>query len=251
MFEPENELEQALVKAADNPASRPQFYKVLVASSIFIIQRDKVLEEGDHVLETDMELQIQNIEIDGEPHIPIFSSPTRIQAVIQEEVGYLGINTLDFLNIVNGSQLVLNPGSEYGKQFSQAEVSAIVDGSIWERRNTYTVEKETRVRVRQPPNYPHELANALAGFFKTKAEVNAAYLAQIHIPDRDDPPHTLVGVLASDNWEEIVTGAGVIVESMTIPDPPVDFMKLDPQSPNMKIFGSMKPFYKKKKFGLF
>lgn len=252
MFEPENELEASLIKAADDPAYRPQFYKDFIKSDVLIIQEDASnVNEGETVLKADMELQIQNIEIDGKLYVPIFTSVKRIQAVIDYEVGYLALNAFEFLKIINGTGLALNPGSEYGKQFTASEVSNIIDGSIWEPNKKYKVEKETQILIGQPANYPNKLADALKTYFKTKKEVLSAYLAHFHNPDSGEPPHTLIGVLATDNWDEIMASAGMIVNDVEIPDPPVDFIRIDTENGNLDYFHDIAPFYKRKKFGLF
>jgi len=252
LFEPENELEESLVKASSDPAHRPQFYKDFVQSNIFIIQHGEVPEEeGEKTLESGMQLQIQNIEIEGKLYIPIFSSVPRIQAVINGEVGYLALNALEFLKIVNGSDLVLNPGSEYGKEFTKNEVERIVSGSIWEPSQSYKVEKETKVLIGQPKNYPHELVDALTKYFKTKKEVLSAYLAHFYNPETGDPPHTLVGILATENWDEIVSSSGIIANEVEVPDSPIDFVRMDTEGGNIDYFHQIEPFYKKKKFGLF
>jgi len=252
LFEPENDLEISLIRASEDPAHRPQFYRDFVESNIFIIQNNQIPEdEGEVTLEAGMQLEIQNIEIDGKLYIPIFSSVRRIQTLVQNEVGYLALNALEFLKIVNGSELVLNPGSDYGKEFNQSEVASIVDGSIWQPQNSHTVEKETRVLIGQPSNYPYELVESLSRFFRNTKQVHSAYLAHFHNPDTGDPPHTLIGLVVADNWDEIVSSAGLIAEGVEVPDPPIDFLRIDTEEGNLEYFHSIEPFYKRKKFGLF
>ncbi|MDH5181221.1 MAG: enhanced serine sensitivity protein SseB C-terminal domain-containing protein [Gammaproteobacteria bacterium] len=252
MFEPENELEESLIKASTDPAHRPQFYKDLAESDIFIIQHGEVPEQaGKKTLAPGMQLKIQNIEIDGKLYIPVFSSISRIQAVIDTEVGYLAFNALEFFEIVNGSELILNPGSEYGKEFTRNEVASIVNGTIWEPEHTYEVENETTVLIGQPKNYPHELAEALTAYFKTQQEVLSAYLAHFYNPATGDPPHTLVGILATENWNEIIASAGIIAKEVEIADPPVDFVRVDTEGGNLDYFHEIEPFYQKKNSGLF
>jgi hypothetical protein len=103
MFTPENNLEKSLVKAATDPAHRPQFYKDFISSEIYVIQHGPLPEKEEHtILEEGTQLQIQHIEINGKIYIPIFSSVTRLRAVIEEEVGFIGINALEFLEIMRG-----------------------------------------------------------------------------------------------------------------------------------------------------
>ncbi len=252
MFEPENELEESLVKAFADPAYRPQFYKDLAHSNIFIVQHDKVpKQEGEITLESGTPLEIRSVEIEGELCIPIFSSVRRIEDAVQGEVGYLALNALEFFKIVSGSDLILNLGSEYGKKFTKDEIASIIDGTIWETGETYRVEEETQVLIGQPEKYPQALVDALIKYFKTKNEVVSAYLALFYNPKTDEKPHTLIGILVTENWDEIVSSVGMIANQVEVPDPPIDIIKIDTKSGNIDYFHEIKPFYKKKKFGLF
>lgn len=252
MFSPENSLERSLMKAADDPAHRPQFYKDFLDGEIFFINRGpspekierRTVKEGEH-------FRISNIEIEGEDYIPIFSSLQRLQAVIKDEVCFVNLRVKDFLETTLGSNLVLNPGSDYGKQFTKTEIENLLDGSIWEPKNTYVTKKETNILIGQPKNYPHELCDALSRLFKKIKSVKSAYLAHFHNPETGDPPHTLIGLVAEGNWNEIVAQAGIVAESIQIPDPPIDFIKIEPNGSHTDYFLSeCKPFYKKKIFGL-
>ena len=53
-----------------------------------------------------------------------------IQAAISEESGYLAMRAMDLLEVTVGAELILNPGSEFGKEFVRDEIAAILDGSI-------------------------------------------------------------------------------------------------------------------------
>jgi len=252
MFSPENSFERSLMKAANDPAHRPQFYKDFLAAEIFFINHGpapekierRTVKEGSH-------FRISNIEIDGEDHIPIFSSLPRLQAMIEDEVCFVNLNAKDFLETTLGANLVLNPGSDYGKQFTKEEISDLLSGAIWEPKSTYVTEKETNILIGQPQNYPHELSKALSRLFKKLKHVKSAYLAHFHNPESGDPPHTLIGIVAEGNWNEIVSQAGIVAESVPIPDPPLDFIKIEPNGSLTDYFlNESKPFYKKKLFGL-
>ena len=69
-FEPQNDLERSLAKAASDPAHRPQFYKDLSQSDIFIVQHGKQppVQHTKTTLAEGTTIQIQNIEHNGKPH---------------------------------------------------------------------------------------------------------------------------------------------------------------------------------------
>lgn len=258
-FEPQNDLERSLVKAATDPAHRPQFYRDFMASDIFIIQHGKQPpdRDGRTVLQEGQNIHIRNIEHNGKPHIPVFSSIERLRTVLTGEAAYLGINALEFLRMTKGTPLLLNPGSDYGKEFTVAELASILDGSIWQPNERYVVQKPTQVMFGQPKNYPTELTEALRRLFPTISEVKRAWLAHYFNPERDEKPHTLIAIEHSGNWEQVAGQAGMVAKDIKIPDPPVDFMQVTQKAPTKGgvedyFLNELQPFYTKKKFlGLF
>ena len=258
-FDPQNDLERSLVKATTDPAYRPQFYKDFTASDIFIIQHGERPPEAHRriVLNAGKNIQIKNVEHNGKLYVPIFSSLARLQAALTGEAAYLGINALEFLKITKGSPLLLNPGSAYGKEFTESEVASILDGSIWRPAERYVVEKPTQVMFGQPKNYPKDLTDALGRLFPTIGDVKRAWLAHYFNPQRDEAPHTLIAIEHSGNWEQIAGQAGMVAKDVTIPDPPVDFMEVTVSGTTKGgiedyFLNELEPFYKKKKlFGLF
>ena len=252
-FIPQNLLEKSLVKAASDPAHRHQFYKDLRQSDFFIIQEGNIPETDRKViLKEGAQLQIQNIEHNGKPYIPVFSSLARLQSVLDREMGYIALNAVEFMRIVQGSEIILNPSIPYGKEFVRDEILSIIDGSIFKPTESFVAKKDTQVLIGQPSNYPTELVNALSRYFKKRKEVKNAYLAHFHNPERDEKAHTLVGVEVEGNWDDVMSGVGMIVGDVKIPDPPVDFIQITGNGGIEEYFtSSCKPFYRKKRFGLF
>lgn len=251
-FEPQNKLERSLMRAAVDPASRPQFYRDFIESDIFIIEYGPPpARPGRKVLEKGYQLRIQPIEINGKPYLPIFSSLPRLQAFLRHEAGYIALNALEFLKITQGADLILNPGAEYGKEFLASEIAAILDGSIWQPQDRYIVQKETNVMIGQPVNYPRELVEALVRLYKKRREVKRAWLAHFYNPERDEKPHTLIALEVSGNWDQISAETGIVIQGVPVPDPPVDVLQITGRGGIEEYFIKTKPFYEKKTLGLF
>src|SRR5262245_36368905 len=124
-FEPQNQFERILMKAASDPAQRPQFYKDLTGAELFFIQEGPLPEKNERiVLEEEQSLQIREIEQNGKRYIPVFSSLPRLQAVIESEVSFMALNALEFMKITRGAELILNPGSDYAKEFTREEIES-------------------------------------------------------------------------------------------------------------------------------
>lgn len=252
-FDPQNKLEHSLVKAASDPAHRPQFYRDLAESDLFIIQDGPLPERsGSMVLRESQSIQVRHIDWNGNPYIPVFSSLMRLQSTLSEEVGYLGLNALEFMKITRGAEFILNPGSDYGKEFTKDEIASLIDGTIWQPSERFVADKPTEVMIGQPATYPKELAAALSRYFKTQKGVKRAYLAHFFNPERDEKPHTLIGVEFSGDWEPIMAGAGMVTNDVHVPDPPVDFLPITGKGGIEEHFTKeSKPFYERKIFGLF
>lgn len=241
------------MQAATDPAHRHQFYKDLSQSDFYVIQEGDIPEaHGKVVLEKGVQLKIQNIEHNGRPYIPVFSSLPRLKSILNREVGYVALNAIEFMRIIQGSEIILNPASPYGKEFSKDEIISILDGSIFKPRESFVAEKDTQVLIGEPSSFPQELVDALARYFKKRKEVNKAYLAHFYNPDRDEKPHTLIALEVEGDWDDVMSGAGMIVGAVTVPDPPVDFIQITGNGGIEDYFTSgCRPFYKKKLFGLF
>lgn len=150
-FIPQNLLEKSLIQASTDPAHRHQFYKDLSNSDFFIIQEGDIPEtHGKVTLSAGAQIKIQNIEHNGKPYVPVFSSLLRLQSVLDREVGYVALNAVEFMRIVQGSEIILNPSMSYGKEFVRDEILSIIDGSIFKPTESFVAEKDTQVLIGHP-----------------------------------------------------------------------------------------------------
>lgn len=252
-FDPVNPLERSLVRAATDPAHRPQFYRDLMSAQIFVIQEGPIPEEsGPRVLREGHSLNIRPVVVEGTVCLPIFSSLQRLQSALDREAGYIALKAADLFPIIQGSAACLNPGSDFGKILTANEIAGLVSGSIWKSTDSFTFSKDTQVLLGQPVNYPHELADSLARLFKSIPRVKRAYLAHFFNPERGEKPNTLVAIEASGDWFEVVSQAGLVARDINVPDPPVDFLRLTFQEGLGNYFKAQKPFYQRKRvLGLF
>src|SRR5580765_5542602 len=131
-FEPQNKLERSLVQASSDAAFRPQFYKDLAEADLYIIEEGTLPKShGKKVIQEGQTLKIRHVEWNGKNFIPIFSSLPRLQAALTGEAGYVCLNAIDLMTITRGAELVLNPGSDFGKEFTVDEIASLIDGTIW------------------------------------------------------------------------------------------------------------------------
>ncbi len=226
-FVPVNELEKLLVAAATDAAARPAFYRAMLEQQLFIIREDKTPHKREHfVAQKGMTIQIRAVEAQGQPHTAIFSSPERISAVVSEKVGFMGIKGRDLLEIVRGNRLIMNPGSEYGKVFTEQEVESLLDGSIFQPSRKVDAGGK-QILLGQPKNYPSHITEPLGRLFAKLPEVKAAYLAHAMLQQEGERPHTLIGVEAAGDWNRVREETGVVLNSSIKPGEIVDLVPVE------------------------
>ena len=151
----------------------------------------------------------------------------------------------DFFELARGVHIVLNPDSDYGKEFIPQEIERLLDGSI----SSLTKDTLTRKRLHFSlggllftlPVWSKHCASIL----QKNRFVNRAYLVQFYNPKSGEPPHLLIAIDASRDWERIVGDAGVISSEVMGKDDIVDFMRLDDSMFSQHIINSTRPIYQK------
>lgn len=250
---PENPLEHALVTAATDPEARPTFYRLMLESPLFTVDDSKPAPttEDFRTLEAGTQLRIPSIEIEGIPHTPIFSSLTRLRAAISSERNYVAANGRQLLGILQVSPLILNPGSPYGKQFLPSETASMLSGEIFRGYATKTIEKPTQILLGQPANYPGHLTEALGKTLRELPSVDAAYLAHCAFADSPEPPHTMIGLEVRGDWDPIVQGVMQTIRRVAHKDEIIDVIRIDDSGAARYMRDETKPFYRRKRFGIF
>jgi hypothetical protein len=206
-FEPENPLEEALMRASRNAMSRREFERLLLESDLIVIGR---IEGRDTVpngsaLAPDEKLQIASTERDGKRYIPVFSSMTRLKDYLKKDAGYVALKGRALFEMTRGSTLLLNLGADFGRELLPEEIGTILGH---ETAVPIVTDQPLEVLVAQPAVYPQALVDALKRSFAARPEVLAAYLVQIGFPGR--PPYTLIGVETIGDWQAVSAEIGRI-----------------------------------------
>jgi hypothetical protein len=197
-FIPENELEQALVKAAQDRMAAPSFYRLLLESNLLVLGSAEGREDASEQFSVAPggRLNLVTGQKNGGQFLPVFSSLTRMQDYVKEESKYLSVNGRALLDLTRGAPVTLNPASEYGKELSASEIQQLLDG----RGENRTIVGEAV--------YPAALVEALAGLFASHPDIMAAWMIQVTFADRAEAPHPLVGIetrsATQDHWPSLM-----------------------------------------------
>ncbi|WP_256578594.1 enhanced serine sensitivity protein SseB C-terminal domain-containing protein [Pseudomonas sp. B28(2017)] len=248
MSKPSNDLERKLMLAADNPANRPEFYKALMASDVYVIGFTDSEGEEIRTIPTGAKLSIVNWEKnDGTPIIPFFTSLEALQRVLKEESKYVALPAKSFFEMTLGSFLMLNPASSYGKEFFPDEIHALLETGVNHAPQTRVVQKETKVLLGQPANYPSEMVSALTSLLAKHSAVKAAYLCLMHDPSTSEKPSLVVGFDGDKDLAEAMKEAGSVAADTAPKGEVVDFVVLKKGESGFSnyMLKSVKPFYER------
>ena len=191
-----NPLEQALRLAAEDAANRPDFYRLLLESTVFVVGDAEETEDGDRPVGPGEHVSIQQWQQpDGSVVIPFFTSPAAVEQAVDGTVSCMGLPARTLFESTRGATLVLNPNNEHGRKFGPEEIEAILSGGVPRPPKLRTEQEETDVLISQPQDYPTRMVDALIAFLAKRSEVRAAYLAQLTEQSvTDSSSHLAIGI---------------------------------------------------------
>ena len=135
-FEPQNELEVDLVRAAHEPAHRPAFLRELLDAPVFLAlllsggDRIEPDADGNAVIPPGARLELAAVERGGVRAFPFFSSPVRAQAFYRQDHVIAPDKVRDLLLRHPDTEFVLNPGSDYAVDLDLSDVAAMLRGEF-------------------------------------------------------------------------------------------------------------------------
>lgn len=220
-FFPENELEQALVRAAHDSSAAPDFYRLLLEHDLLVLGSVEGQEEATESfsLAPGGRVNLVTGARDGGQFLPVFSSLTRMQAYVKQDSKYLSVNGRALLDLTRGAPVVLNPGSEYGKDLTADEVGQLLDRPP----------PKSYVQVGQD-EYPPGLVEALTAVFSTRPDIQAAWMIQVAFADQGGALHPLVGVETGGDWPSLMQAIQAAAEK-SVPGMMFDVQRVDRRNP--------------------
>jgi SseB protein N-terminal domain/SseB protein C-terminal domain len=213
----ENRLEALLTLSADEPAHRPEFFRVLLESEVYIISDLERESEGRWYLTADDALSILTISVaDKDPIIPFFSSIDELTRFVDFPAQWIGINARDLFTLTKGATLVLNPQSRFSKPFYPTMIEALLTTGIHHTSRRTMSHSQAGMRISPPEPYPSKMVDSLIIFFATRPEVTSACVALKQSPE-DRRPHLIVGIDGQGNVAQIIREAGSVALD-TVPE---------------------------------
>lgn len=240
----EDILSLALEKATKDPIYRPDFYKTLLNSLIYILtpagnKQDRTLT---YVSDGGPITIISWVE-DNKKIIPIFSSLDEIKKSVKTEVGYVGINARVLFENNTEAAYILNPCGLYVKELLPNEISSLLSGTIFNDFDIVSLAKGSHVFIGSPKIYPSKIVECLKNFFSRKSLVGKAYIARIYEDKTKAPSHCVVAVSSNTDITEILHEASIILKGVLKNEEFIDFFQLGKQEDLDQYFEEIIPFY--------
>jgi hypothetical protein len=228
-FDQRNALEDALVAAAEDPAARGPFLRLLLDSVVYVLGETRSADgtpnpDGAQTLRPGDEIGIRSFPApDGGTAIPFFTSEPWMRGCVRDLDRFVSLPTRDLFLTTRGARLVLNWGAPWAKEFTPDEISHLLEhGHPGARLET---EAPRQVMLGLPAVEPTALLAELTTVFSRHPEVSAAYLGWFHDPSTDVPPHAIIGVEGEGDPRLAVEDAIAAVAGSD----PVDFVVASPE----------------------
>lgn len=223
-FTPENELEEALLRAAAEPSVRPDFYRLLLESNLTVLGTFG---------ET---MSIETVANEKGSFHPVFTSPTRMKEFVPVDMPNFTIAGRSLFEATRGAQFVINPGSSMGKILAVEEIG-------WCLKSF----PPANLSVVQPKVYSTKLVKALCVLFTSRQLIRAAHLIHVARDGVDQEPHPMIGLEAEGDVPRLAQEIFEAYDAVH-PGQPIEVIYLDPQSeldPLRKHLLSVPPFYRR------
>jgi SseB protein N-terminal domain/SseB protein C-terminal domain len=234
LFIPENPLENALVQAAKHPALAQDFYRLLLDSDLLVMGTVSVTQGagGHFTAGPGSQFSLVSGENDGARFLPVFTALPRMQAYAGKECKYVAMKGRALLEMTRGAPVTVNPGGEYGREFTAAEIARLLDPAV---------PRVVPLSVYPELDLPQPLADALRDLFDKRGDVTMAWMVQTH-PEGVATP--LVGIQTSADMAALMADIEAMAQ-VKLPGVVFDVQQVDPVRPvaMAEALIQAKPFY--------
>jgi hypothetical protein len=230
MFEPENEIERLLVRAASDPFARAAFTRALMDAQIFLVLvPDGPVEQqpdGSVKVPEGTKLALPSATRGEVKLLPFFTSPSRARTWFKGEYIVVPDKTRDLFIRYGSAPFVLNPASDYGKEFTPDEVKRLLSGHFDDGPATEVIQKQEQVLLSHPEKVPTKLIAALGRELGALKSVRGAWLMQAMRASQKESSWML-GVDNMGSWQDVQAAIGRALAGGKLLDRELDAMPLD------------------------
>ena len=236
MFEPENDIERLLMRASAEPAERPAFARALIDTGIFVV----LVPDADHpivpgpdgktVVAEGTKLSLPSATRGEEKLIPFFTAPSRARIWFEGDHIVAPDLTRDLFARYPGAPFVLNPGSDYGKDFTPGEVARMLAGEFDQGTpQTIVTQASEQVLLAHPREIPTDLIAALTREFAAVKSVRGAWL-MLAMRAGQSEQSWMLGVDHNGPWQDVRDAIGRAISGDILAGRMLDALPLEGSS---------------------
>ncbi|OAF05020.1 hypothetical protein AYJ54_21400 [Bradyrhizobium centrolobii] len=234
MFEPENEIERMLMRAAQEPSERPAFARALLDADIVVVlvpEGGNIVPgpDGNAIIPEGTKLTLPSATRGEEKLLPFFTAPSRARAWFSGDHIAAPERTRDLFGRYPEASFVLNPGSDYGKEFTPAEVKRLLAGHFEEGAETIRIPAGEQLLLGHPSDVPIELIGALSRELSAVKSIRGAWLmlaARAGHPEQS----WMLGVDHAGSWSNVQAAINRAVAGDVLKGRPLDAVPLEGSS---------------------
>jgi hypothetical protein len=243
MFEPENEIERMLVRASTQPSERRSFMRALMDSEVFVV----LVPEGGHVvpgpdgnatIPQGTKLNMPGAMRGEQSLVPFFTRPSRARAWFKGDHIVAPDSLRNLFARYPNTSFLLNPGSDYGKEFVPTEVKRLLSGELGEGVDEITIPEGQQLLLGHPKQIPTELIAALAREFSATPAVRGAWLMLAMRADQAEQSWML-GVDHKGSWQSVLDAITRAVGGNILNGRMLDAMPLDASETSVTLRGGI------------
>jgi hypothetical protein len=236
MFEPENDIERLLMRASAEPTERPAFARALLDAEIVLVLvpegGDPIVPgpDGNAVIPEGTKMVLPSAVRGEERLIPFFTARSRAQAWYRNDHVAVPERTRDLFARFPGAPFVLNPGSDYGKDYTPGEVARLLAGDFdLSAPQAVTTQAPQQIMLAHPSEIPTALIEALAREFADVKSVRGAWL-MLAMRGGEAEQSWMLGVDHTGAWQEVRDAIGRAIVGDILGGRVLDAMPLDGSS---------------------
>ena len=230
MFEPENDIERLLMRASTQPSERPAFARAIVDAEVFVVLvADRPIvpgPDGNTSIAEGTKLSLPSAVRGEEKLIPFFTAPSRARTWYTGDHVVAPERTRDLFGRYPDTPFVLNPGSDYRKDFTAPEVKRMLAGQFEQGPQTIITQAPEQVLLAHPKQIPTALIEALAREFAGLDFVRGAWL-MLAMRAGESEQSWMLGVDHKGSWQEVRDAIGRAVAGDVLGGRMLDAKPLD------------------------
>lgn len=245
-----DDLARVLRKAISDPDLRPHFYMMFLQSEVAFISNSfeemGIDSEVEFTLKAGESIGIkQYYDSKNQLFIPVFSSLEVLQYHIEDSEYYVIMKGVDFLQLIRGQSVILNPGEKYFKEFTADEIEDLIQMAVGSEQVS-AIAPSQDISLSQPEHMPEELLGTLTEFFQEQDDISAAYFTMFQDNESKEESHPLIVVDLKEGREDLIYEIAELARPYSQQGMMIDFTILDKEDKEFyQYFDSIGPFYER------